>query len=33
MIGMVYYHDEVRDGDTVIKKADKLYPISETLLK
>ncbi|CAD8162290.1 unnamed protein product [Paramecium pentaurelia] len=33
MIGMVYYHDEVRDGDIIIKKADKLYPVSETLLK
>jgi hypothetical protein len=33
MIGMVYSHDEVREGDKVIKPADKLYPVSETLLK
>ena len=33
MIGMVYYHEEVREGEKIIKKADKLWPVSETLLK
>jgi hypothetical protein len=33
MIGMVYYPEEIKDGDTIIKGKDKLYPLSETLLK